>query len=378
MDIMEFKAGTYKQQYQYRSFTPSPVNTDWTIRDPELIGLLSQADIKLGELNAFSQLIPDIDFFIKMHVRREANESSRIEGTQTTIEEVLQKPASLEGEKRNDWLEVHNYIDAMHFAMDKLAELPISGRLMKETHKILMAGVRGMHKSPGEFRQSQNWIGGATLADAVYIPPVHTEIPDLINDLEKFINNENDNLPALIKAAIAHYQFETIHPFLDGNGRIGRLLITLYLISSKILIKPCLYLSDFFEKNRMLYYDNLSRARANNDMKQWLKFFLAGVHLSAVSSINAFKGIIELRKDIETTRIAKLGKKQKLALQLMNHLYAQPIMDQKAIAEALNINVSTAGRLIDDFMRLGILEEMTGFKRNRIFIFREYVELYKK
>ena len=377
MELKNFKAGKYKQQFQYKSFSPNPINIAWEISDRNLIHLLSQADIKLGELNAFSQLIPDIDFFIMMHVSKEATTSSRIEGTQTNIEEVLQKEENIAPEKKNDWHEVHNYITAMNEAIIDLQTLPLSARLLKKTHQILLQGVRGEQKMPGEFRGSQNWIGGASINDALFVPPHFEEVPELISDLEKFINNETIPLPHLIKIGIAHYQFETIHPFLDGNGRIGRLLITLYLVSKGLLIRPTLYLSAFFEKHKSLYYDNLTRVRTNNDLTQWLKYFLEGIKQTSENSIQTFKEIIKLRQEIEQHSILTLGKKTKLAQQFINYLYSNPVVDSQSVASALSINSSTAFRLIEDFIKLNILKEMTGLRRNRIFSFTRYIQLFE-
>ncbi|MBM2815557.1 MAG: Fic family protein [Ignavibacteria bacterium] len=378
MDIKEFVSGNYKQQYKYKSFSPSFINIDWEVTDFSLVGILSLANNKLGELNAYSRLIPDVDFFIKMHIRKEATQSSRIEGTQTNMEDALKKSENISPEKRDDWEEVQNYISAMNFAVNELSNIPISTRLLKQAHNILLKGTRGKNKQPGEFRKSQNWIGGASLNDATFIPPHHSEINHLMSDLEKFIHNEFNKLPLVLKAGIAHYQFETIHPFLDGNGRIGRLLITLLLIDNGMLTKPSLYLSDFFEKHRQLYYDNLSRARTNNDLTQWLKFFLEGVYQTSNNAIDTFKNIIELKTNVELNRIVKLGKKVKTAQNMLNYLYSQPLVDSGDVVNILGINNSTAARLIDDFINLGILEEITGFKRNRIFIFKEYLNLFEK
>src|ERR1035437_667229 len=253
MQISSFKAGRLVQRIQYKSFEPNLIDQSWLIDNPELVLLLSQADIKLGELNAFSQLIPDVDFFIQMHVFKEGTKSSRIEGTQNNIDEAVQKEQYIQPEKHDDWQEVQNYVQAMNEAIQNMETLPLSNRLLKQTHQTLLQGVRGTHKLPGEFRRSQNWIGGSSLADAAFIPPHQDSVDDLMADLEKFLHNQNVPIPHLIKIGIAHYQFETIHPFLDGNGRIGRLLVTLYLVSNKLLSKPTLYLSDFFEKNKSLY-----------------------------------------------------------------------------------------------------------------------------
>jgi len=376
MSITNFKSGRLVQRYQYKSFEPNLLNTKWLVDNAELQFILSQADIKLGELNAFSQLIPDVDFFIKMHILKEGTKSSKIEGTQTNIDDAVQKKEYIEAEKKDDWLEVHNYVEAMNSSIKALDKLPLSNRLLKQTHKNLMPGVRGNRKTPGEFRKSQNWIGGASLRDAVFIPPHESGVNDLMADLEKFLHNENLAIPHLIKIGIAHYQFETIHPFLDGNGRIGRLLITLYLVSNNLLAKPTLYLSDFFEKHRSLYYDNLTRVRTNNDLVQWLKFFLEGVRQTSESSIQTFKNIIKLRDDTEA-KIAKLGKKQDTARQFLQHLYSHPIVDSADVVKLFNINISTALRLIDDFVRLKILKEITGQKRNQNFVFEGYLKLFR-
>ena len=376
MSITNFKSGNSIQRYQYKSFEPSKVNIEWLIDNAELQLLLSQADIKLGELNAFSQLIPDVDFFIKMHILKEGTKSSRIEGTQTKIDDAVQKEENIEAEKKDDWLEVHNYVEAMNQSIKSLDKLPLSNRLLKQAHRTLMRGATGNRKTPGEFRKSQNWIGGASLRDAVFIPPHQDSVDDLMNDLEKFLHNENLAIPQLIKIGIAHYQFETIHPFLDGNGRIGRLLITLYLVSNDLLSKPTLYLSDFFEKHRSLYYDNLTRARTHNDLVQWLKFFLEGVRATSENSIQTFKNIIKLRSEVET-KIAKLGKKQEMAREFLQHLYSNPMVDSSDVVKLFNINISTALRLIDDFVKLKILKEITGQKRNRNFVFEGYVKLFR-
>ncbi len=376
MNISSFKAGKVFQRYQYKSFEPNVVDVAWQVDNAELVMLLSEANIKMGELNAFSQLIPDVNFFIKMHVLKEGTKSSKIEGTQTNIDEAIQKEEYIQPEKKDDWKEVQNYVQAMNQAIKSLEKLPLSNRLLKQTHKTLLQGVRGTHKLPGEFRQSQNWIGGSSLADATFIPPHQDSVADLMADLEKFLHNKNIPVPHLIKIGIAHYQFETIHPFLDGNGRVGRLLITLYLVSNDLLHKPTLYLSDFFEKNKALYYDNLTRVRTHNDLTQWLRYFLEGVRSTSENSIQTFKSIIKLRSEAEH-KIMSLGKKQALAKSFLQFLYSKPIVDASDVAEALKINISTALRLIDDFIKLNVLKEVTGYKRNRIFAFDEYIKLFR-
>jgi Fic family protein len=377
MEINRFKAGIKKKQYGYESFSLHFVNHDWLINDSKISKLLSEADRKLGELNAFSMLIPDVDFFIQMHITKEATKSSRIEGTQTSIEEALQNAENIDPEKQNDWQEVHNYIEAMNFAILQLERLPLSNRLLKNTHKILLQGVRGRHKLPGDFRRSQNWIGGASLKDAVFIPPHQSEVSELMSDLEKFLNNDDLEIPSLIRIAIAHYQFETIHPFLDGNGRLGRLLITLYLVGNKILNKPSLYLSDFFERNKEHYYDNLTIVRTKGNLKQWVIFFLVGVLETAQNSIETFNAIIKLKQEVEEKKIIKLGKRIPLAKELITSLYSKPVIIASEIAEILDVNIVTAHRLIQDLESLKILKEQTGYKRNRIFLFEDYLKLFR-
>jgi len=378
MEITRFKSGKNIKQYGYSSFSPELVNHEWLVNDAKLNRLLNDATRKLGELDAFSSMIPDVNFFVKMHITKEATQSSKIEGTRTSIEEAIQNEEYIDPEKRDDWQEVHNYINAMNYAIVQLDKLPVSNRLMKQTHKKLLHGVRGKHKSPGEFRASQNWIGGVSLKDATYIPPHHSEVLDLMSDLEKFLNNDELHAPPLIKIGIAHYQFETIHPFLDGNGRLGRLLITLFLVGNDILKKPALYLSDFFERNRTIYYDNLTAVRSKNNLLQWLTFFLTGVLEATENSIQTFHAIIKLRKDVEEKKIIKLGKRVPLAMDLMQYLYAKPIVDAAEVATFLKVNISTAHRLIQDLEKLKILKEQTGFKRNRVFVFEKYLELFNK
>ena len=377
MKIEEFKSGKYLQQYHYKSFSPAKINIPWSWADGKINTLLAEANRKIGALDAFSSHIPDIDIFIEMHIAKEATQSSKIEGTRTELEEAIKSGSDIAPERKDDWQEVHNYIKAMNYSIKKLNTLPVSTRLLKEAHKILMKGVRGEQRSPGEFRTSQNWIGGATINDALYIPPVHTEINELMSDLENFLHNEQLDIPVLIKTAIAHYQFETIHPFLDGNGRIGRLLITLYLVSSGLLSKPSLYLSDYFKKYRQLYYDNLNRVRVKNDLSQWIKFFLVGIIETSEKGNNTFKSILKLKEQIEDRKIITLGKKLTTAKSLMNYLYRKPVVTAQDVQDELKVSPPTANSLLSDFERLGIVNEKTGWKRNREFEFTEYLNLFR-
>ncbi|UTC88878.1 Fic family protein [Treponema denticola] len=376
MDIKDFKSGSLKQGYKYQYFMPEKINHDFSWEDTSINTLLEKASFHLGALNSFSSLVPDADMFIIMHIFKEAVISNRIEGTRTNIEEALNEQDNLDPEKRNDWQEVHNYVKAMNNAIQELENLPLSNRLIKNTHKILLSTGRGEHKSPGEFRISQNWIGGTSLSDAVFIPPAQEELPELLSDLELFLNNTNINIPHLIRIAIAHYQFETIHPFLDGNGRIGRLLISLYLVHSKVLQKPLLYLSDFFEKNKTLYYDNLTFVRTKNDMSQWIKYFLEGVSQTAENSAQTLKKIIELKTDLEKNKLLSLGKRTKTANEFLYFLFHSPVITSTALQKEMKITAKTANSLIDAFIGLNILKERTGYSRNRIFVFNKYVELF--
>ncbi len=350
MDIKDFKAGVYRNGFQYRYFTPEKINHSFVWTDETINELLEKASLKLGELNSFSRFVPDIDMFILMHIFKEAVVSSRIEGTRTNMEEALIEEKEIDPEKRNDRIEVLNYVNAMNSAIDELKSLPLSNRLIKKTHKILLSSARGEHKSPGEFRESQNWIGGVSLADATFIPPTHTELPELLSDLELFLHNDEIKIPHLIRIAIAHYQFETIHPFLDGNGRIGRLLITLYLVSNGILEKPLLYLSDFFERNRSLYYDNLMIVRTKNDIGQCLKFFLIGIIQTSENAVATLKQIIDLKASIEKEKIFSMGKRSKQGLDFFHHLFRKPIVTIKDVKELTGLTPKACNDLVKVFM----------------------------
>jgi Fic family protein len=371
-----FKAGKYINQGGYKSFQPELINRKWILDDMEVLQLLSKADRQLGRLDMYSEYIPNIDLFIRMHVVKEATQSSKIEGTETNIEEALQKEEEISIEKRDDWEEVQNYILALNTAIENLKMLPFSSRLIKSAHRILLDGVRGKNKLPGEFRKSQNWIGGASLADAIYIPPVFSSINNYLSDLEKFAHNSEYFFPELLKVALIHYQFETIHPFLDGNGRVGRLMITLYLVEKGILKKPVLYLSDFFERNRRLYYDNLSVTKERNDLSQWFKFFLVGIIETTQSGIETFDKILRLQKEVET-KLAELGSRAKTGTMVMKYLYEQPRIDAQKIRELTGLSLPSVYKLVDDLQKLEILDEITGGKRGKIYAFQDYINIFK-
>jgi Fic family protein len=375
MFFEDFVSGTWIQQYQYKSFSPTILNQEWQWRDPQINTLLERAARSLAELNAFSQMVPDVDLFIRMHIAKEANTSSRIEGTQTQMDEALMRREQIAPEKRDDWQEVQNYIQAINEAIAELDRLPLSNRLLKRTHEILMQGVRGEHKLPGEFRISQNWIGGSNLTNAVFIPPHHLEIPDLMDDLQRFWHEEQIQVPDLIRIALSHYQFETIHPFLDGNGRIGRLLITLYLVSKGLLNKPALYLSDFFERNRGAYYDALTIVRSSSNLIHWVKFFLTAVIETASKGKQTFIEIMKLRDEVES-KILTFGRRAENAKTLLIHLYQRPLISVNEAAEILVISHQSASNLIKQMEEHGILSETTGYQRNRMYLFSRYFRLF--
>ncbi|WP_218043551.1 Fic family protein [Oryzomonas japonica] len=371
----QFRSGVFKQQYQYKSFSPTPVNQVWTWEEPKVNTLLEKATQALSALNAFSLIVPNVDLFIQMHIMKEANTSSRIEGTQTEMDEALMDVEQIDPEKRDDWQEVQNYVQAMNHALATLEKLPLSNRLLKETHAILLQGVRGERKTPGDFRISQNWIGGSSIQDAVFIPPHQDDVNELMADLEKFWHNDEIDVPHLIRIAISHYQFETIHPFLDGNGRIGRLLITLYLVSQGMLHKPSLYLSDYFEKHKGAYYDALTTVRASNNLLHWIKFFLVAVTATAEKGQETFRNILTLKNEVDG-QIVSLGRRAENARNLLLHLYQKPVINANFVSRILDLTPRAANALIKDMEDIGILKEMTGFKRNRLFTFEKYLHLF--
>jgi len=370
-----FKSGVYINQEYYKSFQPNLINKKWEIDSMELINLLGKANRVIGRLDMFSEHIPNIDLFIHMHALKEATQSSKIEGTQTNIEEALLDKEDLPFDKRDDWDEVQNYVKAMSFAINKLETLPLSSRLIKQVHAVLLQGVRGEHKQPGEFRQSQNWIGGASINDATFVPAVHTSINELMSDLEHFIHNKTLFFPELLKIAFVHYQFETIHPFLDGNGRVGRLMITLYLVSTGVLKNPILYLSDFFERNRKIYYDNLTKVREDNNINQWFKFFLVGIIETAQKGIETFNNILLLQKEINES-IQTLGTRAGNAQKMMTILYQNPIINASKVSNICEISPTSSYKLIADMEKLEILKEITGGKRSKTYIFNKYLNLF--
>ena len=378
MKLEEYKSGEYTKMNDYKAFIPSKINYNWGWDDTKLDKLLAEANRQIGELNAYSLLIPNVDLYIKMHVKIEANKSSRIEGTKTTVEEDLLDVTDINPEKRDDWEEVQNYVKATNYGVERIKKgFPVCTRLIREIHRILMQGVRGEHKTPGEFRTSQNWIGGSMPSTAVYVPPPHTEVVECLSDFEKFINNEKIDTPDLIKIAILNYQFESIHPFLDGNGRIGRLLIPLYIQSKGMLEKPCLYISDYIERNKDTYYDMLTRVRTNNDMIGWIKFFLEAVIETSKTAKEKFRNVVKFTMEMDKV-IMELPVKPENAKKVIDLLYDEPVLTRNKMSEITGIKLTTINGIVNALLDKGIITETTGYSRNQIFAFEKYINLFLK
>lgn len=375
--VESFHPGHYESGYGYKYFVPEKINDEWVWNSPDINQLLEKAAVKLGMLNSFAHLVPNLDLFIQLHVTKEAVVSSRIEGTQTKMDEALLPLEEVQPERRNDWKEVNNYINALNNAIEELQTLPISSRLIRKTHKQLLEDVRGEHKMPGEFRTSQNWIGGNAIADAKFIPPHDMYVQELMSDLEYFLNNDDIKTPALIRIAIAHYQFETIHPFLDGNGRIGRLLITLFLVKEGVLDMPLLYLSTYFEKNKNLYYDNLSNVRDKSDMLQWIKYFLVGIEQIASKSAETLSTIIDFKEKTEDAIRSSYGRRSTHAIMLLHSLMKNPYVTSEKASTICALSYKAANDLVKKLQTNGYLIETTGQSRNRMYVFQPYLDLFE-
>lgn len=378
MIIKERSGSLLRQPTDYIAFIPKGLPPDPEIcYDQELINLLSTADRELGRLDGITQILPNPDLFVAMYVKKEAVLSSQIEGTQASLIDLLDDEDSREKGKEKHIEEVVNYVGAMNFGLDRLQTLPICLRLIKEIHEILLSGVRGSERNLGEFRTSQNWIGpqGCNLSNATFVPPPHEEMLKSMNDLELFIHDD-DTIPALIKIGLIHAQFETIHPFLDGNGRMGRLLITFWLCHQKILSKPLLYLSYYFKRNRAEYYDRLMDIRLKGDWESWLKFFLKGIASVSDESINTAKRIIAM-KDHHTNIINQNLRNASNGLKLLDQLFEHPIITINKVSALLSISYPTANTLVNQFCELNILEDPDQ-QRNKKFTYRQYVDVLQE
>ncbi len=360
---------------EYRSFRPTPLPVEINI-DTEMLSLLTDATRTLAELDTLSSYIPNMNLFVSMYVRKEALLSSQIEGTQATLEDVLDP--LIEKNSNQNVADVINYIKATEYALERLNTLPLCNRLIKEAHKVLMQDVRGQEKNPGEFRYSQNWIGsaGSTLKNAKYIPPNPEDMQQAMSDLEKYINSD-DEFDLLIQASLIHYQFETIHPFLDGNGRVGRLLITLFLMQKKILNTPALYISYYLKNNRIEYYDRMSEVRNKNNYEQWIKFFLRAIKESSEDAIQTIKMLSELH-DKNIAIIEQMGRAKKTAREIFNYLEKNPIIDIKKTSEELSLAFSTVSASVKRLEEAGILVKTNNVNRNRVFSYEQYLEILRK
>lgn len=377
MKIEDFVSGKWLPCYQYKCFIPETVNHAWGWDSPSLTIKLEQAVRSLSALNTCAQFVPDMNLFIRMHIVREANSSSRIEGTRTNMDEALLPETSISAELHDDWREVNNYVEAMKESINELDALPLSMRVIKKAHARLMQGVRGEFKMPGEFRTSQNWIGGGSLSCARFIPPAPEYLPDLLSDLELFWHNDKIEVPNLIRVAITHYQFETIHPFLDGNGRVGRLLIPFYLISKGDLSLPALYISDYFERERELYYTMLNNVREKNDLFSWIAFFLDAVKETSDKGCRTFQAIFKFRDKMQAYCAQKSVRVNALQ-HIINFLYSQPRATTSEIAKATTLDYRTVLRCVNELLTDKILVTSTPSARNKIYNLQEYLDLFKQ
>ena len=378
---MTERAGTYKANLygkaEYKSFVPSPLPPRPEVEvDGDMISLIVRANSAISALEGVATRIPNMDLFISMYVRKEALMSSQIEGTQATLEDVLDP--MIENNTNRNVADVVNYIKATEYAVKRLDSLPLCNRLIKETHAVLMENVKGQEKSPGEFRHSQNWIGGqgSTLMNARYIPPNSDDMEIAMSDLEKYMNDE-DGMDFLIRAALIHYQFETIHPFLDGNGRVGRLLITLFLMDKKVMTTPALYISYYLKKNRMEYYDRMTEVRNKGNYEQWIRFFLSAIYESAEDAIQTIDELTVLHnRNIEA--VENTGKASKNMKLLFEQLEATPIIDIGQTAEKLGLSYNTVSAAVNRLIDIGILEQTENKSRNRTFAYTEYLDILRK
>ncbi|MCG8344727.1 MAG: Fic family protein [Chlorobiales bacterium] len=375
------RAGRYiRQMSGYRAFIPAPLPPSPPVRiDKDLQGLLSKADLALGRLDGSIQTLPHPDLFVFMYVRKEAVLSSQIEGTQSSLQDVLAAEAKvLLPDRPKDVGEVVNYVEAMNYGIERLGSLPVSIRLIREIHGKLLRGVRGSHLTPGELRTSQNWIGpsGCTLNEAVFVPPPPHEVPNKMGELEQFLHEKTDS-PLLIKIGLAHAQFETIHPFLDGNGRVGRLLITFLLCEQEVLFKPVLYLSYYFKKNRQLYYEKLQAVRDHGQWEDWLAFFLQGVIEVSKQATETARRVLTLREDHRSTITENFGRAAANGHRVLEHLYIHPIVSVGEVQELIGTTYPAANELVSRLRKHGILTEITGQVRNRKFTYQSYVNLFR-
>ena len=360
-----------------KAFVPAPLPPkppiEWT---PELRGKFDQALLALGRLDSISTFLPDISLFLYMYVRKEAVLSSMIEGTQSSLSDLLLFELDMEpGVPLNDVREVSNYVVALNYGLNRLAEgFPLSMRLVREMHGVLLSRGRGSNQAPGEFRRTQNWIGGTRPGNAAFVPPPAEQVLECMGKLELFLHDQPEPTPVLLKAALAHVQFETIHPFLDGNGRLGRLLIPLLLCEQKALREPMLYLSLYFKTQRQYYYELLNKVRLTGDWEAWLDFFAEAVIVTATQAVDTTRQLVDLASE-DRDKISSLGRAAASTLRVHRVLMEQPIATAKWLVKKTGITPATVNNCLDHLALLGIVRELTGAKRNRIFSYTEYVEI---
>lgn len=377
---LRHRAGRYiAQPTGYRAFSPAPLPPQPPVRlEGELQGLLSKADRALGRLDGSIQILPNPDLFVFMYVRKEAVLSSQIEGTQSSLQDLLAAEAHiLSPGLPRDVDEVVNYVNAMNYGLARLADLPVSVRLIREIHERLLQGVRGARLTPGELRRTQNWIGpgGCGLNEATFVPPPPHEVPEALGALETFLHAESD-IPALVQIGLAHAQFETIHPFLDGNGRVGRLLISFLLCQREILVKPVLYLSHYFKRHRAEYYERLQAIRDTGDWEGWLAFFLRGVASVSLEATDTARCILALREDHRARVTQGLGRAAGNGHKVLEHLYQRPIVAVADVEALTATSYTAANNLVSRMVELGVLVEATGYRRNRLFRYQAYIDLF--
>ena len=365
------------EEATYKSFRPTPLppNPELVIGS-DMVKKLVEANRALMKLDTATKYIPDVKLYILMYVRKEALISSQIEGTQCTLDDILDP--YIDSNKNFDTEEVINYISACQYAIGRLDTLPLCNRLLREIHERLINGLRGSDKNPGEFRKSQNWIGAAncSLKDARFIPPNVDDMNEAMSDLEKYMN-EGDDYDPLIRIALIHYQFETIHPFLDGNGRVGRLLILLYLIEQGIISEPIIYISYFLKKNQIEYYDRITEVRQSGNYEQWVSFFLEAVSAAAKDSMTTIEELRDLHEK-NVARLPKTNRKNDNVKRFFDYIEQHPIIDIRKTSEALELSYNTVSTIVNKLVQIGILKDTTNYSRNRVFVYQEYISILKR
>lgn len=378
MKLEDYKVGRYIRMEGYRSLILSKINYDWEWEDSKLSLLVAEANRLIGEISIYSKLLPNVDVYIKMLSRIEANSSNRIEGAKTTIEEELLGEDNIEEEKKEDLARAKRYIEAINHGAERIKDGGnVCTKLMKELHKILMQEEDIDHKLIGKVRNMQNWVGGDSIENAEYVPPPYTEIEECLADFEEFANNEEIDTPHIVKLAILHYQFETIHPFLGGNGKIGRMIIPFYMKSKGMLNKPCLYLSEYLEKNKDRYFEELMNVRDKNNIIDWIKFFLESVIQTAKLTEKRFEKLSKFYDEIENLAL-DLPVKPENAFRVINVLFEEPIIDRTKLGELAGVKEGTMRTIINSLTEMGVIDKINGNDKSKIIVFKEYMDIFFK